>query len=540
MKVKSLILILFLFLSVLPIGILGTTGLYFNNQKKQQILINDLKNTACIQAEAIKNYLEERRLDASFIIENQEIKELLEIPDNKAMQKQVTEELNIMTKNNSFVNQIVIMDMEANQIVNCSNGTSNIKEEVLEKIEDSANLQFLPVIVEKNGVIERSIQGIQGIYEDEKPIGVMIMDMGMDFIERLRGSSELIQNGTIYLVDAEDNLIAAGDNYSSRKQFQLTEKEKQGYIDAWNARDKTKRDGILCYKALGQNYMSYYMKMEGVNWRIISSINMDQILQTKKTYVGLIAVLVLILISILAAVHYVITWTIRRPIETMTAKFRTIKEKQDYSIRMNNSSNSEIGVISREIDMLLCEVELLVQKEKEKQEQLKLKADKDALTGLFRKETIEELLSFELERLGSENSQLVCFYIDIDDFKHYNTQFGHIGGDQVLKFIADSIKNIIQNGIAGRIGGDEFMVYINGTPDMEKIEADIQKLIQRLNEGVVLEMSQEKVPVRCSVGVVRAEKGTLTAKEMIECADRAMYEVKNHSKNGYVIIDSCT
>lgn len=101
---------------------------------------------------------------------------------------------------------------------------------------------------------------------------------------------------------------------------------------------------------------------------------------------------------------------------------------------------------------------------KEENRRLSQQAEQDWLTGLYNRMTIEERVNRRLKANGTG----VLFVLDVDDFKSINDRYGHIAGDQVLQGIACILKNMVfRNDMVGRIGGDEFVIFmsVNPTPD---------------------------------------------------------------------------
>ncbi|MBO8153940.1 GGDEF domain-containing protein [Thermovirga sp.] len=156
---------------------------------------------------------------------------------------------------------------------------------------------------------------------------------------------------------------------------------------------------------------------------------------------------------------------------------------------------------------------------------LEKEAETDFLTGLYNKRSIINLLISERERTIRYKNPLAVIFIDIDDFKSYNDAFGHVAGDVVLQRLAEVIKNSIRKiDIAGRYGGEEFVLILPGTQ-----EEGALAVAERIRKSI----AQHPFPHRnitVSSGVTMAQEGD-SAHSLLERADRALYKAKRQGKN---------
>ena len=171
-----------------------------------------------------------------------------------------------------------------------------------------------------------------------------------------------------------------------------------------------------------------------------------------------------------------------------------------------------------------------------KQQLLELELDKrsktDSLTGLLNKGATEELIRMMLLNYykdNTENSKCALMMIDVDKFKIINDTLGHAKGDKVLSAISGIIKNTFKGmDVAGRIGGDEFMVFLRDIekPDnamhlAESIEKNTNRLI--LNEDI-------HTYVSVSIGISMFPEHGKTFEELYHTADKALYYSKKHGR----------
>ena len=171
-----------------------------------------------------------------------------------------------------------------------------------------------------------------------------------------------------------------------------------------------------------------------------------------------------------------------------------------------------------------------------KQQLLELELDKrsktDSLTSLLNKGATEELIRMMLlnyYKNNKENSACALMMIDIDKFKTINDTLGHAKGDIVLSAIGGIIKNTFKGmDVAGRTGGDEFMVFLR---DIEKPEnaLHLAESIEKETNQLILH-KDICAYVSVSVGIAMFPEHGKTFDDLYHAADKALYYVKNHGR----------
>ncbi|MCX7770600.1 MAG: diguanylate cyclase [Proteobacteria bacterium] len=152
----------------------------------------------------------------------------------------------------------------------------------------------------------------------------------------------------------------------------------------------------------------------------------------------------------------------------------------------------------------------------------------DPLTQLYNRNFFVKNLEKEIMRLNRYGGSLAIMFIDLDDFKKLNDTYGHTVGDIILKEFANLIKNSLRDiDIAARFGGEEFVIML---PNTEKEGA--YATAKRLQDKIInTPLAGHKVSA--SIGIATYYKG-LTAKSLIERADKAMYRVKKTQKGSII------
>lgn len=155
---------------------------------------------------------------------------------------------------------------------------------------------------------------------------------------------------------------------------------------------------------------------------------------------------------------------------------------------------------------------------------------KDGLTDLYNKQTMTKLV---MERVDNAKQSGALLIIDVDKFKEFNDTQGHAFGDKVLVTIASIIKEAVSgHGIAGRIGGDEFMCFVD-TVD----EDTIHNIAHNIKLGVQWSMqaTSPDTVVTCSIGIASTAQHCSCYEELFQVADKCLYIAKSRGRNCYII-----
>jgi diguanylate cyclase len=158
-------------------------------------------------------------------------------------------------------------------------------------------------------------------------------------------------------------------------------------------------------------------------------------------------------------------------------------------------------------------------------------ASTDGLTSCLNRQAFTILVEAYLERTArlATRGEGALMVIDVDHFKAVNDRFGHASGDEALRMISDEIKeNVRENDLVGRIGGEEFGVFL---PGADRREAGV--VAERIRASVNAAMfSPQGGPVRLSVSVgATVYSARASFKEMFKIADECLYVAKNNGRN---------
>lgn len=171
-----------------------------------------------------------------------------------------------------------------------------------------------------------------------------------------------------------------------------------------------------------------------------------------------------------------------------------------------------------------------------KTREIKIMSETDALTGLYNRRATKEQIARQMETDG-RNPACVrpLISIDLDRFKQVNDTYGHLEGDALLIAVADTIKTSVRNSdIVGRIGGDEFIVYLGNVTDKKDAEAVADKLCTAIRS--LSTRKPEWSEISASIGISFADRAEIEMEELYIAADKAMYSSKGNGRNQYQIL----
>jgi diguanylate cyclase (GGDEF)-like protein len=163
------------------------------------------------------------------------------------------------------------------------------------------------------------------------------------------------------------------------------------------------------------------------------------------------------------------------------------------------------------------------------QEVLRIQATHDPLTGLWNRAAILDILERELGNALEKGTIVGVIMADLDNFKRVNDNYGHIGGDAVLREVARRIRTSVRPVDAiGRYGGEEFLIVLPECDESKALEI-AEKIRTSIGERA-MNTSEGMIPVTISIGVALSSEWRET-EELIKAADRALYRAKMEGKN---------
>ena len=170
--------------------------------------------------------------------------------------------------------------------------------------------------------------------------------------------------------------------------------------------------------------------------------------------------------------------------------------------------------------------------ERDAQDQLRKLALYDTLTGLANRAFFHEQFQHAVSIRKEHDQQTALLFLDVNDFKHVNDQWGHPVGDRVLATLGARIQHTLRAGdAAARLGGDEFAVVVPAISEASEAVRVAERLLDAIRTPI--ELAGRRVLVSASIGISVGHD----VAAMLQEADAAMYRAKGHRDGGYAFFE---
>lgn len=544
MNIRKSALGFVMFFSLMPLCIFGVVSIYEMNRKIDSMTECNLRAVSENQITNIQKFAANRNSEmekvASYDLTKEAIKYSLGESDETVDERYLDNLLEEQKKYGTFVASISVLDKNFS-VVGSSEKYTTSETSQLKNADTKfhAGTFIMGDVYERqtDDGLKRVVPAYIGVYEKGELIGYISEELDTTYFDELSLNMDSLSSGTFYLLDGNNSIITAGKatQKNSLTEFVTKSADRSDFQKKWNAIDReTNPRGEIYYKYNGEQYITYYSNVENSNWTVRVTENLTAQKKDMMSYKLLWVILFVFFAVGTVIVQILTTRKFLQPIESAMDVFAKIKETQDYSLRIPVKSKDEMGQLSQSINELLAYTEKEKIYEKMEQDKLKQQAESDPLTGVKNKKAIEQYVEETVAYSDENKTPVAIGFLDIDDFRNFNTNYGHQVGDDVICYVAKTLQENI-SGEVGRIGGDEFVFCYAGAIGDEKMKADAARILKLLQENYINPESKEQIPITGSLGIVMAKEGGMDYTDLVRIADKAMYEAKNAGKNSYVV-----
>ncbi|MCB2209628.1 GGDEF domain-containing protein [bacterium] len=270
-----------------------------------------------------------------------------------------------------------------------------------------------------------------------------------------------------------------------------------------------------------------------LNWKLLSPFS-DQ---SEVLYFSMIfwgdRILIRISKEIISSFFYDVNG---RSLTTLQPDFITDNSDNSDLLNKYTQLNNEITAIQRELQKKNLDLE-------ETNRKLKELATTDSMTGLFNRREIMERATEELERAKREKRYFGLAEIDMDNLKEINDTYGHHMGDVALKKIAATLASSTRGyDAAGRIGGDEFLIFFS-LEEKGQLQIILDRLLNKMQHLTLTEEKGFEFEPRASIGAVcfsAPKHQEITIDDLLIKADQALYQSKRAGGNQITLFLECS
>lgn len=191
-----------------------------------------------------------------------------------------------------------------------------------------------------------------------------------------------------------------------------------------------------------------------------------------------------------------------------------------------------IGSLSRAGESIYVAIVRDITERKQTEQKLIQLARYDNLTGLSNRSMFSEMLEKIVLRSRRNNTMFGLLFLDLDRFKIINDTLGHDVGDELLIYVANTLKKVLRSSdVIARLGGDEFSVILDDLPGIDHAAFVAQKITDHVAKEVTLK--EHLVNVSTSIGIALFPQDGNDSKTLLKNADTAMYSAKEAGRNRY-------
>jgi diguanylate cyclase (GGDEF)-like protein len=239
---------------------------------------------------------------------------------------------------------------------------------------------------------------------------------------------------------------------------------------------------------------------------------------------GLLSCLIITMISVSyfsARAHAYIVNSFKK----MTSVANLVREQRAFNLRLPPAKILELEELSQDFNSLLDEIEQWHQHIKAENDSLAHKAMHDSLTGLANRGYFEAQLETLFHQAQYSQNPMALLFIDNDDFKLINDNYGHAAGDFILIEMAERLKlRLREKDIIARLGGDEFAVILPQIIDKKNATAVAEAMLSAIKRPITLPSGQV-INISVSIGIALSNDAK-TPELLLASADSAMYQAK--------------
>ncbi len=319
--------------------------------------------------------------------------------------------------------------------------------------------------------------------------------------------------------------VTANPTHNLRAIEAMTQMPLTIHDGAGHTLESSTRDGANRADMLPVEYILHGSENEPV-LRLVSLSDVSQFNQDWQQTAWLAVIAVIVLVGLAALlVLAILNRFVFRPVDSMKREMARFAAG-DQSVIVGTNMLSEFAVLADTFNAMSRELAAKI-------EQLKQLSRYDSLTHLANRQYFDVCIKQEWQRALRSHEPISLLMIDVDHFKRYNDYYGHVGGDNCLRAVADILRQVAKRStdLPARYGGEEFVLLLPNTPVPSAI-ALADEILALFKQQNLPHAATELGYVSVSIGVTTCYTvDTCPPTRLIESADHALYEAKHAGRN---------
>lgn len=506
-RLRRFIMNLMLFIVLVTTAFL----IYMMRTQISETFKKELNSIVIMQNQAIDKWLNERELDIRFLSNNYIIKNKQSDDIKKLLE-------NFVNSQSEFYS-VALVNLKGNTIVD---STFDYKRYFGDKIffEDSLNgldsissaqisaYDNMPVLHFSSPVFD----------DNNNVVSVIVGAVRLSSIQAIIEGFRFSKTGETFIINKNRQLLTKRrfDNESDLLRITDNSDISQGFYKSYSNQE-----------VLGDMVNSNFGE-----WLIVAQISKDEIYEVFEQF--LIYVVMFMISLLIMIIPFILKFSnkIVEPLRFLLDGSQQIKDG-DYGHEIDSNL---ISHATTEIQDLTNSFNSMSKVLKKVISELTLQSTIDVLSKLYNRRELLRLSRNMFEKSIINNHHIAIFMIDIDFFKKINDNYGHRTGDVAIERVANTIKTSITDvDIAGRYGGEEFMVFIGDT-NYDSVVSISQRIINNIRKLIIVN-EEHKLSCTCSVGIyyMKNIKNEITLEQAIELSDQALYKAKKTGRDKVVI-----
>lgn len=260
---------------------------------------------------------------------------------------------------------------------------------------------------------------------------------------------------------------------------------------------------------------------DGIAPRLVLRHSLDATLAAYVELKWMLMALAAIGIALVLGISWRVARSVTEPLQQLDEATRLIGEGREVALAID--TDDEIGRLAGSFNQMVAAIE-------EREREIIHVGLHDGLTGLPNRKLFTEQLTNVLSRRRADEQVMVA-YVDLDDFKMVNDTLGHPAGDDLLRTVADHLRQDCPDALIARLGGDEFAILIDGIEEADSLGALADTLQRSFSRPISI--NGQHAPCSASIGIALAPGDAEDGMTLMKNADLALYRAKHEGKATY-------